>query len=154
MDGLYDRDFLLWSEAEAEKLRRLRAGERVNDVDWENLIEEVEALGRSELKATESLLYRAVEHLLKVMAWPASRYRDQWMDEAFNLLSDAESAFTPAMRQRSSVEAIYGRALRDVRRKPSDGEPPGPLPPGPWFTLDDLLDENVSPMDLIARAPR
>ena len=45
-DGLYERDFVLWSEAQADLLRRLAAGERVNAaVDWPNLIEEVEDLG-------------------------------------------------------------------------------------------------------------
>ena len=34
-DGLYDRDALAWAEQQAELLRRLAAGERVNDaVDW------------------------------------------------------------------------------------------------------------------------
>ncbi len=64
MDGLYDRDILLWSERQAELLRRLAAGERVNDaVDWTNLIDEVESVGRSELNATESLIEVALRHL-------------------------------------------------------------------------------------------
>ncbi len=47
-DDLYDADILLWSPAQADLLRRMEAGERVNAaVDWPNLIEEVEALGRS-----------------------------------------------------------------------------------------------------------
>lgn len=42
----YEADILLWSEHQAELLRRLAAGERVNDqVDWKNLIEEVESVG-------------------------------------------------------------------------------------------------------------
>ncbi len=45
-DGLYERDFLLWSEAQADLLRRLAAGELVNAaVDWPNLIDEVWDLG-------------------------------------------------------------------------------------------------------------
>lgn len=46
-DDLYHRDFVAWSQAQAERLRRLAAGERVNDLDWGNLIEEVEDLGRA-----------------------------------------------------------------------------------------------------------
>jgi hypothetical protein len=58
MSDLYEDDFLLWSESQAALLRRLAAGERVNDrdLDWANLSEEIEALGRGELRAVESLL--------------------------------------------------------------------------------------------------
>jgi hypothetical protein len=42
MSDLYDDDILWWSEQQAELLRRLAAGERVNDQDF---IEEVEAVG-------------------------------------------------------------------------------------------------------------
>jgi hypothetical protein len=36
----YDTDLLLWSGRQADLLRRVAAGERVNDqVDWENVAE-------------------------------------------------------------------------------------------------------------------
>ena len=48
---LYDTDILLWSERQADLLRRHAAGERVNDasIDWPNIVEEIEDVGRSEL---------------------------------------------------------------------------------------------------------
>jgi hypothetical protein len=37
MSDLYEADILMWSEHQAELLRRMAAGERVNDqVDWTN----------------------------------------------------------------------------------------------------------------------
>ena len=62
-EDLYARDVVLWSERQAEALRRLRAGERADGLDWDNLIEEVESLGRSETKSVRTLLVRALEHL-------------------------------------------------------------------------------------------
>ena len=59
-EDLYARDVVLWSERQAEALRRLRASERVNDLDWDNLIEEVESLGRSETRGVRTLLVRAL----------------------------------------------------------------------------------------------
>jgi hypothetical protein len=69
---LYEDDFLLWSESQATLLRRLAAGERVNDrdLDWANLGEEIEAVGRGELGAFESLLTQAIVHRLKQECWP------------------------------------------------------------------------------------
>jgi hypothetical protein len=57
----YDTDILTWSEHQAELLRRLAAGERVNnEVDWENVIEEIESVGKEQLHAVESRLVQAL----------------------------------------------------------------------------------------------
>ena len=71
MGDLYEDDFLLWSESQATLLRRLAAGERVNDrdLDWANLGEEIEAVGRGELRAFEALLTQAIVHRLDPQCW-------------------------------------------------------------------------------------
>jgi Domain of unknown function DUF29 len=70
----YGDDILLWSERQAELLRRMAAGERVNDqVDWENVAEEIESVGRTEPRACESHLVQALLHDLKAEAWPLAR---------------------------------------------------------------------------------
>ena len=70
----YDDDILLWSERQAELLRRMAAGERVNNqVDWENVAEEIESVGRTERRACESHLVQALLHDLKAEAWPLAR---------------------------------------------------------------------------------
>lgn len=58
---LYEQDFALWIE---ETTRALKSG-HLSQVDWENLIEEVESLGIRERNAVESFLVRLLEHLLK-----------------------------------------------------------------------------------------
>src|SRR6478736_600932 len=52
----YDTDILRGSERQAEPLRRVATGERVNDqVDWENVIDEVESVGNEQLHAQLSI---------------------------------------------------------------------------------------------------
>jgi hypothetical protein len=66
-DGLYERDALAWAEQQADLLRRLASGERLNAaVDWPNVIEEVRDVGLSELRACQSLLEQVLAHLLKL----------------------------------------------------------------------------------------
>ena len=65
-DGLYERDVLAWSQHQADLLRRLGRGERVNDVDWTNIAEEIEDVGLSELHSVESFLTLILVHLLKL----------------------------------------------------------------------------------------
>ena len=53
-DGLYDADILVWSQTQADVLRRLASGERVNAaIDWPNVIEEVHDVGASELRSAK-----------------------------------------------------------------------------------------------------
>ena len=52
MSGDYDTDILIWSEHQAELLRRVAAGEQVNEApDWPNIIDEVESVGNEQLFA-------------------------------------------------------------------------------------------------------
>lgn len=53
-DDLYDRDTLARSEHEPNLLRRVARGERVNEVDWEHVIEEIEDVGLSQRNAVQS----------------------------------------------------------------------------------------------------
>ncbi len=58
---LYDKDFPLWVEINLQLLK-----EKAYDlVDWENLLEEIEDMGRSDLKACISYLAVILEHLYK-----------------------------------------------------------------------------------------
>jgi hypothetical protein len=65
-DDLYDHDALAWSERQATLLR----GERVNDVDWDHVVEEIEDVGLSELNAVYSYLRQILVRLLKLHGWP------------------------------------------------------------------------------------
>ena len=136
-DGLYEQDFLIWSETQVSLLRRLAGGERVNAlVDWANLIEEVGDLGRSELSACESLLLQAMAHLLKLRHWPDSAYCGHWRSEMVEFLAKARRKFTPSMRQRLDLQDIYGDALRILAAR---GGERAMMPKVCPFTLDDLL---------------
>src|SRR5690242_7909631 len=99
---LYDADILVWSEQQAALLRRVAAGERVNapELDWPNIIEEVESVGLSELHAVESLLLQALIHMLKAEAWPQSQAVPGWQAEARTFRRQARRWFSPSMSQR------------------------------------------------------
>ncbi len=153
MDGLYDRDILLWSEQQAELLRRLAAGERVNDaVDWTNLIDEVESVGRSELNATESLIEVALRHLLLAHASPQPEPVQHWLAEAQAALDSARDRFSPSMAQRLRLTEKWRRAHRFAERKlQAMGGPSRPLPPACPYTLAELLAPEADIDALLAR---
>src|SRR5271165_5386550 len=82
----YDLDIYAWSERQGALLRRLAAGERVNDadLDWPNIAEEIESVGRSERLALASHVATVIEHLMKLQASPAVDPRVGWMERVMH----------------------------------------------------------------------
>ena len=151
-DGLYERDALAWAERQAELLRRLASGERVNEqIDWPNVIEEVQDVGLSELRACRSLLRQAMTHLLKLHAWPGSRSVPHWREETGNFIDDAERRFAPSMRQHIDLDDLYRRALKQLRLATDDSGEPRPVPATCPFMLDDFLSLNADVHTLVQK---
>jgi len=153
MGSLYDDDILLWSEQQAALLRRLAKGERVNDaLDFENLVDEVASVGRSELRAVECLLEAALRHLLLAHGAPQPEPVGHWTAEALAALRQARKRFAPSMASRLSVQEIWEGAREIAARKlAADGGPARPLPEVCPFTLAELLAQHPDVDALLAR---
>lgn len=67
--NLYETDYLQWIETTVKKLQ---FGDYTN-VDWENLIEEIQDMGRSERRSLKSNLIMVLVHLLKWQFQPECR---------------------------------------------------------------------------------
>ena len=76
----YDTDILVWSEHQAALLRRRAAGELLNeaDLDWSNIAEEIESLGRSDRRELRRRIATTLVHLIKLEASPATDPRVGW----------------------------------------------------------------------------
>ena len=59
--GLYERDYYGWIQRNVRAIRE----DRLKDVDWANVAEELEDMGKSEQRALRSQLARLLAHLLK-----------------------------------------------------------------------------------------
>lgn len=81
-EDLYWHDTYSWAMQQAEALRR----RDFEAVDWENLIEEVEDMGRSERRTWTSHCKNLVEHMLK-LEWRDPREAEvgqRWIDTVRN----------------------------------------------------------------------
>jgi hypothetical protein len=137
----YDSDTYAWAHDQAALLRRMADGERVNDqVDWSNVIEEIESVGRSELKAATSPLMRAMQHKLYLLGWPGDLSARHWQAEIGDRLSEAADEFRESMRKDIDMAKLYQRARRAALRHMDDA-PSAPLPDDCPWTLDELLAE-------------
>src|SRR5215211_6227377 len=77
-NALYDSDFYAWTQQQARLLRE----RRWNDLDLDNLVDEVETVGRSDKRQIESRLEVLLAHLLKWRFQPGGR-GNSWIKTIF-----------------------------------------------------------------------
>jgi hypothetical protein len=109
--SLYDRDFVGWTEQMAAALRQ---GDWAA-LDVENLIEEVEALGKSDRRAIKSRLEVLLMHLLKWQFQPEARSRSWQATILEQRLRIADIlADSPSLKNYlpTALEAAYASACR------------------------------------------
>jgi hypothetical protein len=114
----YDLDFYAWTQRQGSLLRRLAAGERVNeaDLDWPNIAEEIETLGRSERGAVASRIRNVVEHLMKLEASPATEPRAGWRRTIKRERIDIESLLDDNPTLKPVVSKLIAVELPRARR--------------------------------------
>lgn len=146
----YDTDFCAWTEEQGRLLREA-ARERINTpIDWENVAEEIESMGRSELRAVESALVRVIEHLLKLEFSPAAGPRNGWKatvtEHRGRLRRDLKSS--PSLRGKIDLSEIFETARpMALYGLAQDGDAVGPLPVSCPYPLERLLDADWWPVN-------
>ena len=78
-NDLYERDFYSWSmqQADALKSRDLKA------IDWDNVIEEIADLGKTQQHNWEAFCARVIEHMLKIDYYreATEKVLEHWLQE-------------------------------------------------------------------------
>jgi hypothetical protein len=138
----YDADFHRWTEEQGRALRE----HRVADIDWANIAEEIETLGRSERSEIRSRLLIILHHLLKWHFQPHGRgasweatLREQ-RDELRGALDDSPSlrSYPPTTLQRQ-YRLARSRAAAET------GLPIDAFPAECPYTVEQILDEDFHP---------
>jgi len=152
-ESLYDADFYAWSREQAAVLRRLPTFLSMpNDLDLAHVAEEIEDLGKSELRGVRSHLRLALVHIIKAASCPLDRTAAGWREEIINHLALARDGVTPAMRKDIDLEEIWRAAGNDARRALACyGQQALPLPAASPFGQGDLLEEDSEAATLIER---
>ncbi len=141
--SLYDTDVYAWAMQQASALRSEAAQGGSNAIDWANVAEEIESLGREQAHAIVSLMSRIIQHLLKLEHSPARDPRNHWTKEVrrFRIALINRSESNPALAAR--MEQFTERAHRYGRLEASvdladDGLALADLPETCPYTLDQI----------------
>ncbi len=144
--SLYEEDFNLWLSATAEQLR---AGS-FHEVDIENLIEEIESMGRSERRALESLLTRLIEHLFKLTYWESERSRclGGWKREIRNFRSSLKKILRDSPSLNPYITEVFEECYQDARLNFIDESGIKEIPLSPIWTIEQVLNPDWLPIDI------
>ena len=139
LQSLYEIDESLWLEETIILLKE----KRFQYLDLNNLIEELEALGKRDKNAVASLLEQIIRHLLLLQYW-TEEYEmngNHWQTEIIGFRNQLERLLTNNLQNylHSELEKIYKGALKYTRQKTQFKiDFPEYCP----YSLDQLLDEN------------
>ena len=139
--NLYDEDFYVWAQSQAELLR----DKRFDELDLANLIEEVEDLGGALERSVRSRARTIMEHLLKLQHSRAQDPRLGWRATVRTQRSELLNDLTPSLRRRlaDNLPELYGRARHDADGSLRDnGEhAAAALPTTCPYTLDQITGD-------------
>jgi hypothetical protein len=139
----YDTDILEWSEQQASALRGLARTRHdlSNELDWENVAEEIECVGRSEFVAVQSFVRLILIHLIKALSVPDAASMLHWRSEVIAFHGDLLDRISPSMRARIDLSKLWGQALKQTEANLTAGG--HSLAPGLRgrcpFTLEELM---------------
>jgi hypothetical protein len=109
----YESDIAAWADEQAAALRRLQP----SGLDWRNIAEELDDMGRSEQRALESHLQVLLVHLLKWSHEP-NRRSPSWEASIDNARDEIEVLLkrSPSLAGKldEAVEIAYRRARRQA----------------------------------------
>ena len=145
----YEEDGYSWALEQAELLR----ARRFDLLDVENVAEEIESVGRSELAAVKSRIRLIFLHLMKLFAEADSEAARHWRGEILAFHSEMLDRYAPSMCQRIDIDEIWSSARRQsmLAYEGSQERLLATLPADSPFALEDLLPERLDVSSLVQR---
>lgn len=140
---LYETEFDQWL---AQTINHLKT-RQLDQLDYPNLIEELEALGRSEKAAVKSLVLQILIHFLFLEYWESERKRNgrHWAAEITVFRAQLLDRLTTDYQKELQADllSLYRKAQLTFERK-TGLDTPKSCP----YDLGQILDELWLPIDL------
>jgi hypothetical protein len=102
---LYQQDLNLWRQEIIKAIQN----KQLENMDWDNLIEEITDMTASERRALRSYTKRLIEHILKLKYWDSEKEYNQrgWEKEVVNFREEIESILEESPSLNNYLEQNY-----------------------------------------------
>jgi hypothetical protein len=113
MNNLHDRDLNLWLEEVKLKIQ----SRNFSEMDWDNLLIEIEDMGASQKRALDSYTQRLIEHILKLKYWKPELLNCQrgWMVEVSNFRKSINRIIKKNPSLKNYLEQEYEDIFQDTQ---------------------------------------
>lgn len=140
--SLYETDYLQWIEATIAQMKQHNYGA----IDWDNLIEEIEDMGRSERRSLESNLTVILLHLLKWQFQPERR-SNSWQASIAEHRRRIRKAFKDSPSLKPYLEEVLAECYGDAIELASieTGLPASTFPRSCPYTSAQVLEIGFLP---------
>lgn len=137
---LYQKDYNLW----IERTIKLIQEKNFNQVDWENVVEELESLGKSDKRELRNRLVVLLEHLLKLAYWEAERDNNQrgWRATIREQRRQIQVLLEDSPSLKSFLTNIFSQCYASAREETIEktGLASSVFPQESPFTVEDSLN--------------
>ncbi|SKB14097.1 conserved hypothetical protein [Planktothrix sp. PCC 11201] len=149
LQALYQSDDYLWLQ---QTIKLLKTKDFKN-LDIENLIEELESLGRSQFNKVRSLLRQIIIHLLLLEYWEQEYERNyrHWQAEIITFRDDLTHELTTSLKNKliPELDSIYNIAVSFVSQK--TGLSKSIFPAICPYSFEQLLKDSWYPLNNLKR---
>ncbi len=134
---LYHQDLNLWRK----KIVNAIQSKQLEDMDWDNLIEEINDMGASEKRALRSYVKRLIEHILKLKYWESEREYNQrgWRKQVVNFREEIKSILeeSPSLNNylQQNYSDWYKKSVKAMRQQFA-------IPSGNLFDLEIIMTDD------------
>ncbi len=144
--SLYDQDLYSWAMQTARQVREQRFAE----IDCVHLAEELESMGKTELRALESRLVVLLAHLLKWEHQPGNRTKS-WRRTLIEQRKRISRLLDDSPSLRSKLPELIADAYDSALRWAADetGMDEGDFPPTCRYSLEQVMDSGFYPDTVI-----
>jgi len=142
--SLYEQDFYLWLQTNINLLKE----EKFAEIDLENLLEELESMGRSDKNALKSNLRVLLMHLLKYKYQPEKR-SNSWNYTIIEHRIRLEETFKTSPSLYRFFEEIFNESYQNARKLAAGetGLSIAIFPPESPFTVEEVLNADFLPAE-------
>ncbi|ACK72477.1 protein of unknown function DUF29 [Gloeothece citriformis PCC 7424] len=141
---LYDKDFNLWIETTLTQIKE----RNFESVDWENVLEELESLGKQQKRELENRLIILLEHLLKLTYWEVEKNHNErgWLGTIVEQRKQILKLIKNNPSLKPFLNEVYENCYTDARDLAivKTGLDQEIFPIQPILTLEELLNESFS----------
>ena len=133
---LYQQDLNLWRQEVVNAIRN----KQLENMDWDNLVEEINDMTASERRALRSYTKRLIEHILKLKYWESEREYNQrgWKKEVVNFREEVKSILEESPSLSNYLEQNY---LDWYKKSVKAMKQEVPIPADDFVNLEVIMTE-------------